>query len=206
MKDNPELHSELDSFPKRLDISQVSMYGLSFLSAGMFLFLPFFNLLHTNPWKRWIGTIHSFTALLATVLVVYMGHLAFPVLRGNSKALPSIRTLTFWSTLSLLSAIISGHFVYIRYRSNDSLGGTHSWLINHSPLTHYLLTNYHIFTVLFTIPLGVACVWILWRYGDSILEKRFLPILSTTCITLMTIMFFTMGGLITGLGIAKLHG
>lgn len=206
MNDTSTTHSEADSFPKRLDIAQISMYGLSFLSAGMFLFLPFFNILHTNAWKRWLGTIHSFTALLATILAVYVGHLSFPVLRGNSKVLPSIRTLTFWSTLALLSAIISGHFVYIRYRSSDHLGGTQNWLIDHSPLVHYLLTNYHVFTVLFSIPLGVACVWILWRYGDSILEKRYLPILSMTCITLMAIMFFTMGGLITGLGIAKLHG
>ena len=33
-------------FPKQLDIAQVSVYGLSFLSAGLFLFLSLVNLLH----------------------------------------------------------------------------------------------------------------------------------------------------------------
>ncbi len=33
-------------FPKQLDIAKVCVYGLSILSAGLFLFLPFFNLLH----------------------------------------------------------------------------------------------------------------------------------------------------------------
>ncbi|MEG5112098.1 hypothetical protein QUB60_05245 [Microcoleus sp. A2-C5] len=28
-------------FPRQLDIAQVSVYGLSFLSAGLFLFLPY---------------------------------------------------------------------------------------------------------------------------------------------------------------------
>ena len=46
-------------FPKQLDIAQVSVYGLSFLSASLFLFLPLVNLLHPSPWQRWIRTIHG---------------------------------------------------------------------------------------------------------------------------------------------------
>jgi hypothetical protein len=39
-------------FPKQLDIAQVSVCGLRFLSAGLFLFLPLVNLLHPSPWQR----------------------------------------------------------------------------------------------------------------------------------------------------------
>ena len=46
-------------FPRQLDIAQVSIYGLSFLSAGMFLFLPLVNLLHPSHWQRLMGTIHG---------------------------------------------------------------------------------------------------------------------------------------------------
>ncbi len=36
-------------FPKQLDIAQVSVCGLSFLSAGLFLFLPLVNLTASDP-------------------------------------------------------------------------------------------------------------------------------------------------------------
>jgi len=36
-------------FPKQLDIAQVSVCGLSFLSAGLFQFLPLVNLTASEP-------------------------------------------------------------------------------------------------------------------------------------------------------------
>jgi hypothetical protein len=192
-------------FPRQLDIAQVSIYGLSLLSAAMFLFLPFFNILHPSPWQRWIGTVHGFGALLASVVAVYTGHLAFPLLRGASKILPQMRTLTFWSTALAFLGIATGNLAYMRYRADISFGGARAWLKENSPLAQYVLMEYHEFTVLFTLPLGVACTWILWNYGDSILEKENRPVLTATCVGLMAIMFFAMGGLVTGLGIAKIH-
>ncbi|MBW4510511.1 MAG: hypothetical protein KME64_28945 [Scytonematopsis contorta HA4267-MV1] len=192
-------------FPKQLDIAKVSVYGLSILSAAMFLFLPFFNLLHTSPWQRWIGTIHGFGSLLATVVAVYTGHLAFPLLRGASKILPQMRTLTFWSTVIAFLGIATGNFAYMRYRAGLEFGGARAWLKENSPLGQYVLMEYHEFSVLFTLPIGVACTWILWKYGDSILEKENRPVLTATCVALMAMMFFAMGGLVTGLGIAKIH-
>jgi hypothetical protein len=47
--------------------------------------------------------------------------------------------------------------------------------------------------------------WILWQYGDSILEKQNRPVLTATCLGLVGMMFFAMGGLISGLAIAKVH-
>jgi hypothetical protein len=47
------------TFPRRLDVAKVSVYGLSILCAGLFLFLPFVNLLHPSLWQRWMGTIHG---------------------------------------------------------------------------------------------------------------------------------------------------
>ena len=192
-------------FPKQLDIAKVCVYGLSILSAGLFLSLPFVNLLHPSPWQRWMGTIHGFGSLLATVVAVYAGHLAFPLLRGASKVLPQMRTLTFWSTFLAFLAIATGNLAYMRYRAGMDFGGARAWLKENSPLAQYVLMEYHEFTVLFTVPLGAACAWILWKYGDSILEKQNRPVLSATCVALMAIMFFAMGGLVTGLGIAKIH-
>ena len=198
----PDTSREL---PRQLDLAQVCIYGLSLLSAGIFLFMPFFNLLNPSPWQRSIGAIHGFGSLLATVVAVYTGHLAFPLLRGSSKILPQVRTLTFWMTSVVFLAIASGNWGYMRYRADAEFGGARAWLKEHSPLAQYVLMEYHEFSVLFTLPLGVACTWILWSYGDAILEKQNRAVLSATCVALMGIMFFAMGGLVTGLGIAKIH-
>ena len=85
-------------FPRQLDIAKISVYGFSILSAAWFLSLPFFNIFNPSPWQRWIGTVDGLGSLLSTVVAVYTGHLAFPLLRGGSKILPQMRTLTFWST------------------------------------------------------------------------------------------------------------
>jgi hypothetical protein len=197
--------SSSEAFPKQIDIAKVSVYGLSILSAGLFLFLPFFNILHPSPWQRWMGTIHGFGSLLATVVAVYAGHLAFPLLRGVGKILPQMRTLTFWSTVIAFLAIATGNLSYMRYRAGIEFGGARAWLKENTPLGQYVLMEYHEFSVLFTLPLGVSCAWILWKYGDSILAKENRPVLTATCVALMAMMFFAMGGLVTGLGIAKIR-
>ncbi len=199
----PELAAS--EFPKQLDIATISVYGLAILSAGLFLFLPLVNLLHPSPWQRSLGTIHSFGALMTTVVVAYTGHLAFPLLRGSSKVLPQMRTLTFWSTIITTLGIFTGNIAYTRYRANIDYGGARAWLKANTPLVQYIFMEYHEFSCLFTLPLGVACTWILWKYGDAILEKQNRPVLTATCVALMGMMFFAMGGFVSGLAIAKVH-
>ncbi|MGK7941376.1 MAG: hypothetical protein AB4062_14760 [Crocosphaera sp.] len=192
-------------FPRQLDIAEVTIYGLSFLSVGLFLFLPFVNLLHPSPWQRWMGTIHGFASMLALVVIIYTGHLAFPLLRGSGKILPQMRTLAFWSSVLSFLAIASGNLAYMRYRAGIEFGGARAWLKEHSPLTQYVLMEYHEFSVLFTLPLAVGSAWVLWRYGGSILEKQNRVVLTATCLALIAMMFFAMGGLVSGLGVAKIR-
>lgn len=192
-------------FPRQLDIAQVTIYGLSFLSAGLFLFLPLVNLLHPSPWQRRMGAIHGMGAMLALVVMVYTGHLAFPLMRGAGKILPQMRTLAFWSTLLSFLAISTGNWAYMRYRAGADFGGARAWLKENSPLGQYVLMEYHEFSVLFTLPLTVACAWVLWNYGDSILDKKNRPVLTATCVALAAIMFFAMGGMVSGLGVAKIR-
>lgn len=194
---------EKTNLPRPLDIATVCIYGLSLISAGLFLFLPLVNLLSPSPWQRLMGSIHGTAALLATVVIAYAGHLAFPLLRGVHKILPQMRTLTFWSTCLSFLAIASGNWAYMRYRAPD--GGARAWLRENTPLVHYLFMEYHEFTVLFTLPLGAACTWVLWKYGDSILEKQNRPVLTATCLGLMAMMFFAIGGLVSGLNVARMH-
>lgn len=203
--DRPTPDSIPSQFPRTLDIATVSVYGLAILSAGLFLFLPFMNLLHPSPWQRSLGMIHGIGAMLTTIVVAYAGHLAFPLLRGSAKVLPQMRTLTFWSTVITALGIATGNLAYMRYRADSNFGGARAWLKENTPLAQYVLMEYHEFSVLFTLPLGVACTWILWKYGDSILEKQNRPVLAATSIALMAMMFFAMGGFATGLGIAKIH-
>ena len=200
------LAEESADFPRQLDIATVSIYGLALLSAGMFLFLPFINLLAQSPWKRSLGTMHSLAALLSTIIACYLGHLAFPLLRGSTKVLPQVRTLSLWSTLLTFLGLATGNIAYMRYRASAETGGTMEWLKENSPLSHSIFMNYHQFSVWFALPLGVACTWVLWQYGDSILSKPCRPVLTAVCIGLMATMFFSMGGLVTGLAIAKIRG
>jgi len=194
-----------EKFPRSLDIATVSVYGLAILSAGIFLFLPFVNLLHPSPWQRSIGLIHGIGAMLTTVVITYLGHLAFPLLRGSAKILPQTRTLAFWSTAIATLGIATGNLAYMRYRADANYGGAQAWIKENSPLVQYAFAEYHEFTDLFILPLGVACTWILWKYGDAILEKQHRPVLTATCIGLMAMMFFAMGGFVSGIGIAKTH-
>lgn len=200
-----EADSKLQSndFLRNADIASVCIYGLSLLSAATFIFLPLVNFLHPSPWHRWMNGLHGMAAMLSTVVVVYAGHLAFPLLRGKPNILPQIRTLSFWSTTLAFLAIVSGTWVYTRYRALD---GARAWLKENTPLVHYVYMEYHEFTVLFTIPIGAACTWIAWKYGDSILESKNRSVLAIMAIALMTIMFFGLGGFISGLSVAKIRG
>ena len=198
-----ETSLERTRLPQKKDIATVCIYGLSILSASLFLFIPLANLLNPSPWQRYMGTIHGFASLIAVVVISYVGHLAFPLLRGNIKILPQMRTLTFWSTIVSFLAIASGNWVYMRYRAPEL--GARAWIKANTPLVHYLFMEYHEFTVLFTLPLSASCAWVLWKYGDSILEKENRPILTTTCIALMAMMFFAIGGMVTGLNVSKVH-
>lgn len=201
----PDEEAELLRFPKQLDIAQVSIYGLSLLSIGLFLFLPFVNLLHPSPWQRSLGTIHGVGSMLALVVMTYAGHMAFPLLRGSAKILPQMRVLSVWSAILSFLAISTGNLAYMRYRAGIDFGGARAWLKENSPLGQYVLMEYHEFSVLFTLPLSIACAWILWRYGDSILERHNRPVLTAACLALIGLMFFSIGGMVTGLGIAKIH-
>ncbi len=138
-------------------------------------------------------------------MMAYAGHLAFPLLRGNAKILPQVRTLAFWSALLSFGAIATGNLAYMRYRAGLEFGGARAWLKEYSPLTQYVLMEYHEFTVLFTLPLAVTATWVLWRYGDRILERGYRPVLTAACLVMMALMFFSMGGLVTGLGVAKIR-
>ena len=85
----------------------------------------------------------------------------------------------------------------MRYRA--PVGGARAWLIENTPLVHFLYMEYHEFTVLFTIPFGVACTYISWLYGDALFKPENRTLLATLSIGLMMIMFFALGGFISGL-------
>jgi len=200
-----DLNTENPGFPRSLDIATVSVYGLAILSVCLFMFLPLVNLLHPSPWQRSVGMIHGVGAMLATVVTVYTGHLAFPLLRGSAKVLPQMRRLSFWSAVVSFLALATGNLAYMRYRGDIEYGGASAWIKENSPLAHYIFAEYHELTPLFTLPLAVGCTYVLWCYGNSILEKQNRPILSAVSIALMAMMFFAMGGFVSGLAIAKIH-
>lgn len=150
LEDYPQL-------PKQLDIATVCIYGLAMLSGGLFLFLPFVNLLHPSAWQRWLGTLHGFASLLSIVVIVYLGHLAFPLLRGSRKILPQIRTLAFWSTVLAFLGIATSNLAYMRFRADIDYGGAKAWLLENSLLVFYVFGQFHEYSSLFLLPIEVTC-------------------------------------------------
>jgi hypothetical protein len=71
-------------------------------------------------------------------VIVYAGHLAFPLLRGSGKILQQMRTLTFWSTVLASLAIATGNLAYMRYRAGLEFGGARAWLKENSPGASHL--------------------------------------------------------------------
>ncbi len=142
-------------------------------------------------------------AMMATIAIAYTGHLAFPLFKGQKTILPAAQMMSLWAPILALSSIISGNWAYTRYRA--PIGGARAWLRENTPLVHYLFMEYHEFTVLFTLPLGVACAWILWRYDKAIFERQNRGLLMGVCVALMAMMFFAVGGFVSGLAVAKTH-
>lgn len=197
------LETDHQNFPKGVVIAEVCVYGLAFLGVAMLLLIPIVSLLHPSPWQRSMGFLHGMGALLATVVASYAGHFAFPLLRGNGKRIAQARTLLFWSSVVCSLSIISGTWAYMRYRA--PLGSARTWLKETTPLVHYVFMEWHEFTVLFTLPLAVGSCWVLWRYGDAIMTRKYRDVLALSCIAMMLLMFYVLGGFSTGLSIAKTH-
>ncbi len=133
MVGDSRVDSIFGEFLKQLDVA-IAINRLNLLSVGMFLFFPLFNLLHLIPCHQWMRTIHSFAALRARVVAVYIGHLVFPLLQGVSKMLPQIHTLTFWSTIVTFLGIATGNLAYMHYIADFHLSGVQAWLKENSPI------------------------------------------------------------------------
>jgi hypothetical protein len=81
-------------------------------------------------------------AMCALLVMVYTGHLAFPLLLGASKILPQMRSLAFGSTLLSLLAIATGNSAYMRYRAGINFGAARALLEENSLLWQYVLREY----------------------------------------------------------------
>ncbi|MCA1991953.1 MAG: hypothetical protein LDL41_07890 [Coleofasciculus sp. S288] len=189
--------------PRSLETAKLSAYGLSALAVGAFLLLPLVNLFHPSPWQRTLGFVHGMAAMLAVIVITYAGHLAFPLLRGAQLVLPKTQKLAFAASVLAFISVATGNAAYARYRA--PLNGARAFLTEHSPLVHWVYMEAHEFMVLFTVPLGVAVSWILWRYYDAIFTPQNRPVLAATSIALMAMMLYGIIGFVTGLSIAKVH-
>jgi hypothetical protein len=191
------------NFPRPLETARLSAYGLSILVIVVLLLLPFVNLLHPSPWQRSLGFWHGMISMLAVMLISYVGHLAFPLLRGSQSVLPKAQELAIASSVFALISVITGNAAFARYR--DPINGARAFFKENTPLVHWVYAESHEFMVLFTVPLGVAVSWILWRYGEEIFTSANRPVLAATSIALMAMMLFGIVGFVTGISMAKVH-
>ncbi len=191
------------NFPRPLETAKLSAYGLSILVVGVLLLLPLVNLLHPSPWQRSLGFVHGIVSMLAVMLISYVGHLAFPLLRGVQTILHKAQELALAASVFAFIAVMTGNAAYARYR--DPINGARAFFKENSPLVHWVYAESHEFMVLFTVPLGVAVSWILWRYEHGIFTSENRPVLAATSIALMAMMLYGIVGLVTGISMAKIH-
>lgn len=89
------------------------------------------------------------------------------------------------STLSLLT-IVFGNWIYIPYRASDP-NSVKAWLLANNPDVHRIFFEFKEFTALFTLPLSVAAAFILWRYGNQVIQRGWMRV---TVALLLALGFF----------------
>jgi hypothetical protein len=146
------------------------------------------------------AAVHGVSTISALVVGTFMTHRAYFLLRGAKTNYPSLRNWTLASTFLNLLAIISGNWIYMRYRGQD---GPRDWILQTVPDFHNILMEFKEFVSLFPFPLMVIASFIVLYYKNTLHTrhdiKQFLGII------IMSAWFFIMLGFVSGLILAKLR-
>jgi len=154
--------------------SLVSVVVIMVGSALAFTLLtaPFTKLLGAGA-----GAIPAAFHGMAAFLYLFVGtiglYLGWRLLTGHIRAFADLQLLSVVAATLSFIAIVFGNWLYIFYRAK-SPDSPRSYFVKNMPDIHAIFFEFKEFGALFTLPLMVCAAFILWRYGNQVLDRPWL--------------------------------
>jgi hypothetical protein len=150
--------------------------------------------LMTAPFTKLLGAgagavpaaIHGMAAFLYLFIGTIGLYLGWRLMTGHIRAFADLQLLSVVGATMSAIAIGFGNWLYIFYRAKTP-DSPRSYFVKNMPDIHAIFFEFKEFGALFTLPLMVCAAFILWRYGNQVLER---PWLRYTVAILLGLSFF----------------
>jgi len=116
-----------------------------------------------------ISATHGLLATLGVLVGTVTSYLGWRLFTGRLKAFGDLKILSLISTFIAVATIIFGNWIYIAYRAP---GGPRAFFMKENPAIHGIFFEFKEFIALFTLPLAVASTYVIWKYGDELVENK----------------------------------
>jgi hypothetical protein len=116
-----------------------------------------------------ISGMHGLLATLGVVVGTVTSYLGYRLFTGKIKAFSDLKILSVVSTFIAAATIMFGNWIYIAYRAP---GGPRAFFMQNNPEIHGVFFEFKEFIALFPLPLAVAATYVIWRYGDRLVEDK----------------------------------
>jgi len=180
-------------------VTVITWAAVSIFLAIIFIFTAPISALVSGGEYALAGTIHGLFATLGVLVGSVTAYLGWRLFIGRIRAFGNLKILSLISVFLSVATIIYGNWIYIGYRAP---GGPRAFFMKASPVIHGVFFEFKEFIALFPLPLTVAATFIIWRYGNQLIQNKALRYL------LGVIFAIAWGGLIIayllGAGITKL--
>lgn len=166
--------------------------------------IAFSNLLHPSHWQRTIGFWHSLFATIATLIFLYTGSFAVPVLQGTAS-IARVQRATLASAIAASLGLFSGVRALARYKAPvDDAAGVFLQVftpIMQAGMTWHFLISFSLFG------LAVSSFYCFLLYGDRLLDSQppYLQIRATLSLCLTWLALIGLSTFVVGIGVAKIH-
>lgn len=180
-------------------LSKALIRTQAFIALFVLLWLGGFNFFFPSKFSLQAG-LHGISTISALVAGTFLTHRAYHLMRGVHINFRSLRYWTVAATLLNFLGAASGNWMYMRYRGE---GGAKDWILAHTPTFHNVMMEFKEFISLFPFPLMLAVSFILFYYGDAIVEQR--EVLNFIGILILIAWLFLLLGFVAGLTLSKLH-
>lgn len=116
-----------------------------------------------------ISATHGLLATLGVVVGTVTSYLGWRLFTGKIKAFSDLKVLSLISTFIAAATIVFGNWIYIAYRAP---GGPRAFFMENNPEIHEIFFEFKEFIALFPLPLAVATTFVIWRYGEQLIENK----------------------------------
>jgi hypothetical protein len=116
-----------------------------------------------------VGAVHGLLATLGLLVGTVTSYLGWRLFTGKIKAFSDLKILSVISTFIAAATIIFGNWIYIAYRAP---GGPREFFLQNNPAIHNIFFEFKEFIALFPLPLAVAATFVIWHYGERLIEDK----------------------------------